>query len=481
MKVIAQLYKKYSSMSLVAKASMWFVACGVLQRCVSLLTTPIFTRLLTTTQYGQFTVYNSWLNLFSIITTFRLDYAVFNKGMSKYPNERDQYTSVMQSATNLITLMAFMCYLIFRNSINSITELTTFVTCFMFLELFFMPAIRFWTLRQRYELRYKSVFIVTLLLTILNALVGLIAVTITEDKGIARIFSCVIVETCFGICFYVINLVKGRRCFQWEYIKFAILFNVPLIPYYFSGYILQQADRLMIQKMSGLDAAAIYGVAYNVGLVMTIISNSVNSALAPWEYETLRLKDYKKIPQRFYQIMLIVFCLLIVFMAFAPEAMRILASKEYAEAVYIIPSVTASVFFMLMTDLFGNIEFFYDKNKFATCVSIFIAVINILLNYLGIKMFGYIAAGYTTLICYMLATLAHYIYVERIIKEQYKDRLFKFGKIIGITIAMIGAVIFMTIMYTYVYFRYVLIVLLLVIILINRKYITQMFIRLKNE
>lgn len=57
---------------------------------------------MTTEQYGQFNVYNSWLQIFTIITTLRLNYAVFNKGMSKYKDDRDAYTSTMQSLTFII-------------------------------------------------------------------------------------------------------------------------------------------------------------------------------------------------------------------------------------------------------------------------------------------------------------------------------------------------------------------------------------------
>ncbi len=476
-----RIKERYDGLSMIAKASFWFMVCGVLQRSISLLTTPIFTRMLTTAQYGQFTVYNSWLNLFSIITTLRLDYAVFNKGMSKYPDERDRYTSSMQGAANIITMIVFVFYLIFRNQINALTELSTVVTCFMFLELFFMPAIRFWTLRQRYDYRYKSVVFVTLALAVFNALFGVVAVSLTENKGVARIFSCIIVECCVGMCLYTVNLVRGKQYFNWKYVKFAILFNIPLIPYYFSGYILQQVDRLMIQKMSGVEDVAVYGIAYNVGLVMTIVSNSINSALAPWEYEMLRLGKYKKIPKQIYQIAVLVFAALGLFMAVAPEAVLILAGEKYAEATYIIPAITASVLFMTLSDVFGNIEFYHDKNKYATIVSVIIAVLNIGLNYIGIKAFGYIAAGYTTLICYLLAAVAHMFYVEYIMKKTYGEKLFNVKIIIGLVIAMLVLVAGITLLYQSTLLRYGIILIVFVLAIIKREKIMRTIKALKRK
>ena len=193
------------------------------------------------------------------------------------------------------------------------------------------------------------------------------------------------------------------------------------------------------------------------------------------------LKEYKRIPPRFYQIMIIVFGALVFFIAFAPEVVAILASEDYSQATYIIPSVTASVLFMLMSDLFGNIEFFHDRNKFATYVSISIAVMNIILNYFGIKLFGYIAAGYTTLICYLLAALAHSLYVERIIRVQYNDHLFDIGKILAISFAMISVVILMTVLYDHMILRYTVILMFLAVIFVKRKQIFGMIEMLKNK
>ncbi len=61
-----------------------------------------------------------------------------------------------------------------------------------------------------------------------------------------------------------------------------------------------------------------------------------------------------------------------------------------------------SVFFMFLYPLFANIEFYYEKTKFVMVASCSGALLNILLNYIFIGLYGYYAAGYTTLICYMV-------------------------------------------------------------------------------
>ena len=276
--MFGKLLNRYRAIPIAAKASIWFIVCSVLQKCISMITLPIFTRLMSTEQYGQFNVYNSWLQIFTIFVTLRLNYAVFNKGMSKFKEDRDGYTSTMQTITFLLAAALFAVYLVFRKQVNALTELPTFVMVAIFLELLFTPAIDFWTIRKRYEYIYKPVVYRTLLMTGLNAALGVAAVLMTTEKGYARIISCVFVNLCFGVSLFVYNRRKAKTWFNKEYAKFAILFNIPLLMHYVSQYILDQFDRIMVQKLVSMAAAGLYGVAYNAGMIMKIVTQSINNA-----------------------------------------------------------------------------------------------------------------------------------------------------------------------------------------------------------
>ena len=56
---------------------------------------------------------------------------------------------------------------------------------------------------------------------------------------------------------------------------------------------------------------------------------------------------------------------------------------------------------------------YYGENKGISIISIVCSVMNIILNIIFIPIFGYFAAGWTTLLCYMLLTLLHYILMRR--------------------------------------------------------------------
>lgn len=477
-----KLLKKYNDIPIAAKAALWFVFCNVLQKCVALITTPVFTRLMTPDQYGQFSIYNSWLQIFTIITTLRLNWGVFNKGMSKYKEDRDVYTVTMQTITTALTLITFVLYLIFRDFINSIVELPTFIMIAIFAELSVTPAIDFWTIRKRYEYIYVPVVIRSILMVVANAVLGVVAVLISDEKGYARILSCVFVNIIFGSVLYVYNIIKAKRIFYKPYAVFAIKFNIPLFLHYLSQYILDQFDRVMIQKMVGMASAGIYSVAYNAAAVLRIVTQSVNNAFIPWQYEKLEEKKFKEVDNMSCVICSIVSVCAMIFCCLAPEMMSVLAGKKYIEAVYCIPPIIIGLQFSFMYSLFANVEFFYEENKYTMYISMAGAAINVVLNYFGIKFFGFVAAAYTTAICFAAFTYFHYTYMSKCVKEKENIDVFFNGKryfLIGFVTSVLCLSV--TLLYGYPLIRYIIIAVAILIGLFFKNKISMIWRTIKRK
>jgi len=469
-KLLKKALEKYHRIPLPAKAAGWFMVCAILQKSISIITTPIFTRILTTSQYGQYSMYQAWLAILSLITTFRLTYSVFNKGMLKYSKEKDIYTSTMQMTITGITILCLVVYLFCMDSINHVTELGSTITLFIFLELLFEPAMTLWMLRQRYDFKYKKVVIATVLLAILNPLVGVTAVLLSKDKGLVRILSCIVVTSCFGLFFYIVNLTKSKCWFKVKYAVFALKFNVPLMPHYLSTYILSQSDRIMIQKLRNLSEAGIYGVAYSLGMVMKIVTDGINISIVPWMYRKLEDKEYDEVAKVVHSLTMLVMLLCILFIIFAPDLIGLLAGAKYQRAVDVILPIAASIFYIFVFGILGNIQIFYDANKFTMYVSIIGAVMNIILNYLFIPRYGFVAAGYTTLVCYMFFTMAHFLFTVRLLRRKIGSGLFKMKRLLIMSLLLSGTVILMSILYKYFVIRYLLIVIIMLVLLTKRRY-----------
>ena len=165
---------------------------------------------------------------------------------------------------------------------------------------------------------------------------------------------------------------------------------------------------------------------------------------------------------------------LILLIAFAPECIYVFAGSKYVDAVKIVPSVATSLYFIFMYQIFANVEFYYKRNKFIAYASMSGAVLNLILNYFGIKLFGYIAAGYTTLICYIIFGVAHYAFMNKICKEELNGtRLFDIKTVLGIAIGLIVFSILMIFIYPYTIIRYIILLAIFIVIVINKNIINQ--------
>lgn len=474
---VNNLVKKYAGLSRPAKAGLWFTICGFIQKGISFLTVPIFTRMLSTAQYGIVSVYNSWVGLLSIFCTLNLFYGGFNNGMLDYAKRRDEYVSAIQGLITTITAVWLIVYLIATPFWNNVFEMNTALVFVMFVEILATAALSLWSARERYEFRYRHLVIVTISNALLASVLSIITIELFDKSYGAEVkiitHAAVVLIICGSI--YILNFRKGKAFFHKEIWKGALLFNLPLLPHYFSTMVLNQADRIMISKMVGSAEAGQYSVAYSAAMILNILVVAVNNSFAPWLYGKLKNQDYKSVKNTANMLFVGVAFVLVILIAFAPEAIVILAGSKYAEAVIIIPSVAASLYFIFMYQIFANVEFYFKKNKFIAYASVMGAVLNIILNYFSIQMFGYVAAGYTTLICYAVFGVAHYYFMQRICEEELHGiKLFDVRSIFMIAIALVIFAVGMIFLYGYTLVRYIVLAVVIIIIAINRKKISQL-------
>ena len=479
---LSKVIKKYSQLSLPVKASLWYTVCNVINKGIALLATPIFTRIMTEEQYGTFSVFQSWFSILIIFTSLNVFLGGYQKGLILYKNDIQRFTSAQLGLTTTITALAFFLYVLNIPFWTKVFDLEPVLMYAMFIELLLMPALELWSVQQRFDYKYKKFVALTLAMSVLSILVGVVAVVATTNKIEARVFSDIGTKAIFSGAVFVFIFITGKCFYSKKYWKYSITFNLPLIPHYLSNYVLNQSDRVMIGRMVGNSQAAYYSVAYTISTVMLLITNAINSSLTPYIYKSIASNEKGKINKATQPLVILVAGLCIVTMAFAPEVIRGFAGKKYMDAIYVIPPVAASVFFIFLYSLFSTIEYYYQKTGFiaiATCVC---AVLNLILNYFGIKMYGYYAAGYTTLICYVSLALLHYAFYKKALKEVgNEENMYDVKLIVFLSAIVIAIMIIMALTYNQTWIRYLMVAIMALIAIANRSKIMNILLFVKNK
>ena len=79
--MVKKFRKKYESMALPVKAGMWFMICNIIPQVITVVMTTIFTRILSTNDYGISSNYSAWYGILSIFITLNLNCGVYNNAM----------------------------------------------------------------------------------------------------------------------------------------------------------------------------------------------------------------------------------------------------------------------------------------------------------------------------------------------------------------------------------------------------------------
>ena len=111
------------------------------------------------------------------------------------------------------------------------------------------------------------------------------------------------------------------------------------------------------------------------------------------------------------------------------------------------------------------IEMHLKKTTYVSIGTVVAAIINVLLNYLCIPRFGYIAAAYTTLVSYFMLLMMHHFISRKVLGVHiYKDKLIY----AMLTITVLTGIILSN-LYYHIFIRYIIIVGISVIFFIYNK------------
>ena len=442
--------------TLAIKAGIWYTICNFLVRAISFISMPIFTRLMSLEEYGNYNNFTSWLNIIMVVTTMDL-HATINRARFDFEKEINDYLSTITVTSLVIPSGIYLIAICFHDIFQKVLDMDIISIHCMFLSIIFSSAINIFQAKQRVNYKYRESVLITFISTFITVGFSLALVYCMNNKYYGRVIGQTIPATLFNAAIAIYLITCGKKL-KWKYVKYAIWICLPYVPHLLSMNILSQYDRIQIKNYCGSEDVALYSLAYSCALVMNIFLNSLNNAWSPWMGDMIHENNIVAIRKDSKKYILMFLFLTIGALLIAPELLLFFGGSKYSEALMVMPPVIAGVFFQFIYTLYVNIEMYEKKVwgvAFATGIA---AVLNIILNSIFIPKYGYIAAAFTTLFCYGVLCMLHYFLVKRIKLDSAYNTFF----IIGILLSILMISLSM-----YFIYKIVIIRLLLVIIYIS--------------
>ena len=412
---------KIKKIPIEVKSATVYTFSTLFSRGLAIITVPIFTRLMTTSQIGIVNLYNSWYSMISAIATLSLTSGGYVVALREYESNRDGYQSSVLSLTSLISLLLVGVYLVNPSLWSKLSGLPSGLIILMLIGFLFAPARDFWLARQRYEYKYKlSGFVMmgSALIASLLSILTVIKLSAVDENLVAegRLYSNYLIIYGVSAVIWFCTMLKGKTFFNKEYWKLSLSLSLPLVGYSVASQILTVSDRMMISQMVGNSAVGIYSTLYTVSSLSLLVWQAVHSSFVPYIFRNIEngVDGIKRVSS---QLMTFYAAVAVLMTFLAPEIVRRLATEEYYEAIYIMPPIAAGVFFTSFANLYSDIAVYYKKTKYVMYPAIIAAVSNLILNYIFIKIYGYMAAAYTTLFSYILFALFQGVWAKKICKE----------------------------------------------------------------
>lgn len=410
----------------ITKASIGYTLGNYLLKGIGLISLPIFSRLLTTEDFG---IYNTFLAYESIVYIFigLALHSSLKNAFLKYGEKIDEYCSSVELLPMAVFIVFFVTSLMFKDQIGRFVHLEGKTVPYLVVYSYCSGLLIFYSSRLALEYRYMDYIRISMFNAIANVMLSLILILfLTKERYFARIAGGTIAYVLVGI-FILFRLFKvSPPRINREYWRYGLRISLPIIPHGLSQILLLQFDRIMINAIIGSKEAGLYSFSYSIYSIAQITANSLDTVFSTWVYENYGEDDNsrEKVSIAGTCIVVILAGIITGMMLLSPEIIMILGGSKYKDTVYSLLPVLLGGFFSLAYCVPSVLEYYYEKTKYVALGTTFAAVLNIILNWIFIPRYGYIAAAYTTLFCYMLYFLLHRYLSKRLggfymIKNKY--------------------------------------------------------------
>jgi O-antigen/teichoic acid export membrane protein len=383
------------------KSASWYTISKLLVMVLSFISIPIFTHLLTTSDYGIFALFTVWIGLLTPFAGLGLHLSI-PRAKIEFKDSYYSYASSIISFVFMLFIIIFVVFYIFKTELLALSGIPDDLGILLMIQVLMSLFISIGTGLLQFEFRYKTVSILSLLRALLSLLFSVVLVVyIYSDMKIdGRIIGVFIVDLILGSVLAGYILYKGNVFFNFNYWKFGLIYSVPFIFGSLSYILNSQFDRLLINEYVGSSATGIYSFSYSIGMLLLLLAIAIKQALNPWVYQKLDKNLLKPVKAVYVKYITVFSIITILLMYISPELVIVLSNKAFWSGADILPWIVLGAYFQVLILNESETQMFLKKTSINSFVIILGACLNIVLNFIFIPSYGVLGAAITTVFTY---------------------------------------------------------------------------------
>ncbi len=391
-------------------------------KLISMVLLPLLTSYLTTEEYGNYDLIQSFASLLIPMVTLQIQQAVFRYLLSS--QEKEDKTKYVTSALIFLVCSSIICYPIVY-VILRLLKLGGFISL-LICVLYCSEAV--YTLLGQvvrglgFNLKYSISVIVFSASNLLFTAIFLAGLHL-------GLWGVVVSLTCgYGMSVIYMLFSSGMsgfidvRAIDKQYLKKLLSFSAPIVPSSIALWIVNLSDRLIIIYFLGSSANGVYAVANKVPALFSTAYAIFNLA---WTETASKVKDdgdpseyYSRLFKSLYNFLIGMINVMVVV---TPLIFEILVRGDgaYDAAINQVPILYYGVFFNSLVNFYSGIYIAYKRTKQVGYSSIAGAVMNAAINLIFVNTIGLYAASISTAISFFIIAIFRMIDLKKIVNIKY--------------------------------------------------------------
>lgn len=406
---------------------------SIIARIINFFFVPVYTRMLTTGNYGLASELLAYIALLQVVLTFGLETGFF-RFASKDKDRAGVIFSTAVISLGVTSLSFLLLVLLFSSQLSHFAEhpvsyiiyaaLILVIDCFtaiLFAELRFQN--KAWKFAAFRSIKILSEVIFNLMLFFLlpkyfvthpdSFLLELIPAT--PDYGyilLAILLSCIV-----SLILFIPRLFKLRIEFSNKQLQELIIYSFPLMIAGLPGVANDVISRIFFRffaphTLPWQDQLGIFNANVKLAVFMVLFVQMFRYAAEPFFFSSAQREDMKKV---YADVMkyFVAFCVLIFLgISMYPEFFALLLGKNFRSGIGVLPIMLIA---NILLGVVFNLSMWYKlsgKTKYALTITLLGLGINLVINVIFMPVYGYMAAAWGYLFSYLAMVIYSY-YLSR--------------------------------------------------------------------
>lgn len=424
---------------------------------LSFLLVPLYTDQLHTEEYGEVSLIFSYFVLFNVILAYGMETAFFRF----FNKEFDKKSVVSTSAISLMisSLVFFGIALLVEDQIANLIDIDVkYITLVIWILLFdALVIIPFAYLRANERpVRYAVIKIINVIVNFgLNLFFLLYLIDLTaspslldyvcyDDFEISYIFISNLIASAVTLLLLITFYLRLRFSFDPELWKRMMQYAFPVLIAGVAFSINENFDRILLNELLPPETAesqvGIYSACYKLALFMTLFATAFRLGIEPFFFKFSEDKGAPKMYALITKFFVAFGSLILLGVTVFSDLLKQLFIRDqaYWEAMSVVPIILLA---NLCLGIYHNLSVWYkitDRTKFGAYISVFGAVVTLVLNFILIPFFSYLGSAIATLAAYGIMMILSWYFGRKYYPIPYDLKKIAFYMITSVSFSYVS-------------------------------------------